>query len=369
MGIPPQRLLQLRGWWNWKATYALLLLLVLVFTLIILDPFVPSLTPAATVATVVWGSLTLVLSLIFMLGAARTPVEFLVFFGTGVFGAGMGYLVGAWLTPTGDTNPLDQVRNIVAGVLTGVVGTKLLTLWDDLVDKPAAGGPPPIMTARYFVPIVMWLVGFTVSLSAFYTVRSQHSGNVSVTYAPKTSVLPLGAGHIGVLPEAVVRFSGSANSPDDVSVVWSFDLAEPCGTPVDKAEPFVKAEFNKEMMSTFNLETGKLSTPNQKVLQRWINSCPGSQNWVLTATSNENRAKSIRYDVKFCRTKQDCPAPTASAPGTSASGGSQDKSVQPTGGSQTQTPDAAGQNDSAAKGSAESQPAAKSSKDAQSKKK
>lgn len=65
--------------------------------------------------------------LVFMLGAAQTPKQFLIFFTSGAFGAGMGYLVGAWLTPTGDSNPLDQIRNIVAEVLSGVVGIKLLT--------------------------------------------------------------------------------------------------------------------------------------------------------------------------------------------------------------------------------------------------
>jgi hypothetical protein len=275
----------------------------------------------------VWGIVTLMLCLIFMLGAAQTPMQFLVFFGTGAFGAGMGYLVGAWLTPSGESNPLDQARNIVAGVLTGVVGTKLLTLWDDLVDRPPQGGPPPIMTAPYFVPIVLWLVGFTVSLSAFYTVRSGQSGDVMVTYSPRSAVLDLGAKHLGILPETEVHFAGAAISPADVTVAWDFHLEEPCGPPVPDAKPYNKAAFEKEMLNAFDKGTGTLKTPAQPVLQDWINSCPGSQNWTLTATSNQDRSKLSRYYVKFCRTKQDCPvtsstSTTQSTAGTSAGSGS-----------------------------------------------
>ena len=106
--------------------FILLLLVLLVLTYHCLAPF-PADSPAIA-ASVIWGLVTLTLCLIFMLGAAQTPKQFLIFFGSGAFGAGMGYLVGAWLTPGGQSNPLEQVRNIVAGVLTGVVGTKLLTL-------------------------------------------------------------------------------------------------------------------------------------------------------------------------------------------------------------------------------------------------
>jgi hypothetical protein len=213
------------------------------------------------------------------------------------------------------------------------VGTKLLTLWDDLVDNPPGGGPPRIMTAPYFVPIIMFLVGFTVSLSAFYTVRSGQSGDVRVTYSPQSAVLQLGGKHIGVLPEAVVHFAGAANSPVDVTVSWDFHLAEPCGPPVSDAKPFNKAAFENDMVNAFNPATGKLTTPTQPLLQEWINSCPGSQNWILTATSNQDRSRSYQYSLKFCRTKQDCPpvgsvpaappppAGTAGAPGTSGATG------------------------------------------------
>ena len=243
-----------------------------------------------------------------MLGAAQSPMQFLVFFGTGAFGAGMGYLVGAWLTPSGESNPLDQARNIVAGVLTGVVGTKLLTLWDDLVDRPAGGGNPPIMTAPFFVPVVMFLVGFTVSLSAFYTVRVGQSGDVRVTYSPQNDVLVLGPRHLGVLPDTEVNFAGAANSPVDVTVEWSFRLKEPCGTPVDTAAAD-KATLKENGRSVRNHDW-EAEHPTQLVLQKWINSCPGSQNWILTATSKQDRSRFSQYDLKLCRTKQDCPATT-----------------------------------------------------------
>jgi hypothetical protein len=283
-------------------------------------PF-PTNSPVIT-ASVVWGIVALMLCLIFMLGAAQTATQFLVFFAMGAFGAGMGYLVGAWLTPTGDSNPLDQVRNVVAGVLTGVAGTKLLTLWDDLTDRPTGGGPPPIMTPPFFIPIVMWLVGFTVSLSAFYTVRTGQSGDVRITYSPQSEVLHLDSKHIGLLPDTVVRFAAAANSPDDVTVSWDFHLEEPCGPPVSGAKVFNKAAFDKEMVNAFDAATGKLTTPPQTVLQDWINSCPGSQNWILTATSNQDRSRMSQYDVKFCRTKQDCPSITTApnVPASAASG-------------------------------------------------
>jgi len=302
-----------------------------VFSLILISVLYRSLSPfpadsPTTSASVVWGIVTLMLCLIFMLGAAQTPIQFLVFFGMGVFGAGMGYLVRAWLTPSGESNPLDQARNIVAGVLTGVVGTNLLTLWDDLVDRPPGGGPPPIMTPTYFVPVVLWLVGFTVSLSAFYTVRSGQSGDVRVTYSPQSAVLQISSRHIGVLPETVVHFAGAANSPADVTASWDFHLEEPCGPPVSNAKPFNRVAFDKEMVNAVDTATEKLTTPAQAVLQDWINSCPGSQNWILTATSNQDRSKFYRLHMKFCRTKQDCPVtPAAAAPpaaGTTGAGGS-----------------------------------------------
>ena len=134
--------------WTWKHTYAAFLISLLgIAGFEYGNGLATSLSPAVK-ASIIWGGLTLLLCLIFMLGAASTPRQVIVFFGSGAFGAGMGYLVGAWLTPGGESNPLDQVRNIVAGVLTGVVGTKLLSLWDDLVDKPAGGGLPPILTAN-----------------------------------------------------------------------------------------------------------------------------------------------------------------------------------------------------------------------------
>ncbi|MES1257381.1 MAG: hypothetical protein ABUS51_03090, partial [Acidobacteriota bacterium] len=182
------------------------------------------------------------------------------------------------------------------------------------------GGKPPIMTAPYFVPIVMWLVGFTVSLSAFYTVRIGQSGDVRITYSPQNAVLALGMRHLGLLPDTVVRFAGAANSPADVTVSWDFHLEEPCGPPVGPAKPVEKGAFEKEMVSAFDSATGRLTTPPQAVLQDWINRCPGAQNWILTATSNQDRDKSSSYNVKFCRTKQDCPVTTGASPAPAAAG-------------------------------------------------
>jgi hypothetical protein len=311
---------QLPGWWNWKHTYALALFLLLALTLMILAFFRPPSVPSAVIATVTWGTLTLVLSLIFMLGAAQTPTGLLVFFGAGAFGAGLGYLVGAWLTPTGDTNPLAQVQNLVGVALTGVIGTKLLALWDDLVEKPKdpPGGPPPIMTPAYFIPIVLWLVGFTVSLSAFYTVRSLSTDAVTITAIPKSAYAVLGSSRIGVLPETVVHFAGAANSPDDVSVNWDFQPVQACSnidTPADKSK------FDKELVSAFDPKTLTLTAPTRATIDDWSKICPGVQDWTLTATSNENQSKSLQYGVKFCRANIDCVPPTAAARMAAAASG------------------------------------------------
>jgi hypothetical protein len=139
-----------------------------------------------------------------------------------------------------------------------------------------------------------------------------------VTYSPQNDVLVLGPRHLGVLPDTEVNFAGAANSPVDVTVEWSFHLKEPCGTPVDAAAAD-KATL-KEMAGAFETTTGKLKTPTQLVLQKWINSCPGSQNWILTATSKQDRSRFSQYDLKFCRTKQDCPATTDTKPATPLAG-------------------------------------------------
>jgi hypothetical protein len=271
-------------------------------------------------ACITWGFVSLILCTAFMIGAAQTPTQFLIYFASAAFGAGMGYLIGAWLTPnSGDQSQLDTARNVVTGLLTGVVGTKLLSLWDDLVDKPAGGGHPPIMTAPYFIPIIMFLVGFTVSLSAFYTVRSQHTDDVAITVSPKSAYVALGSSRLGVLPGAVIQFSGAANSLDDVSVIWDFEPVKACAS-LDKT-PADKTKFDTEMHGAFNLESGKLTTPTLETIETWSKQCPGSQNWTVTATSNENRSKSLQYGVMFCRGNDECVPPTAAAASNAATSG------------------------------------------------
>jgi hypothetical protein len=290
---------------NWKVIYSASFLILLGILYLSLTPFGDS-APGVK-ASVVWGTITLVLSLIFMLGAAQTPLQFLVFFASGSFGAGMGYLVGAWLTPTGDSNPLDQVRNIAAGVLTGVVGTKLLALWDDLVNPAVQGGTPRIMTAPFFVPIALWFVGFTVSLSAFYTVRSAEAGEVRITYSPHGDVNGLGGNHIGIPPATTIQFAGAANSPEDVTIEWSFHLDKPCAPPRN-GKTFDKSKFQMVMEGAFVPASGALTTPAPSDLEEFFDSCPGSQNWILTATSKQNRSKTAAFEVMFCRTNDECNA-------------------------------------------------------------
>jgi hypothetical protein len=168
----------------------------------------------------------------------------------------------------------------------------------------------------------MWLVGFTVSLSAFYTVRSTDSGDVRITYAQQSAVRQLaGDRHIGVLPSAKVQFAGAANSPVDVTVSWDFRMKEPCMPPVFDAN-FSKPDFDKVVAGGFDPATATLSVPDDAVLDIWKGKCTGSQQWILTATSNQDHSKWLRYDVTFCRTINDCPeAPTTTVLPTSTTGG------------------------------------------------
>ncbi len=329
--------------WNWKCIYALVLaVLIILCGVYLASSASPGLSPSAR-ASAIWGGLTLTLGLIFMLGAADSAITFLVFFGTGAFGAGMGYLVGAWLTPNAESNPLDQVRNIAAGVLSGIVGTKLLSLWDDLVDKPQEGGKPPIMTAAYFVPIILFLVGFTVSLSAFYTVRAGDLGNVRITYSPQREVVTIDSKHLGIWPDSLTQFAAAANSSEDITVSWDFRFEKPCWLPSTNTN-FDKAKFEKQILSAFDLNTAKLSAPSQTVLEAWNKSCPDSKNLALTAISNQNRAKSLQYLITFCVTKEDCPSKSPdgkAATGPSPTGAPTSTGSVPTpqSGSQTRVPD------------------------------
>ena len=159
----------------------------------------------------------------------------------------------------------------------------------------------------FVIGVVAGLV-LTILVVGFIT-RPSGSWQVRVTYSPQSAVLQLGGQRIGVLPDTVVNFAGAANSPYDVTVSWDFHLVQPCGPPVPNARAYDKAAFQKEMLNAFDIATGKLITPTLAVLQDWINMCPGSQNWLLTATSNQDRSKYFRYNLKFCRTLQDCPAP------------------------------------------------------------
>lgn len=320
---------------GWKLGYILILIAVLAAAVFFnkdlllgnADTVARLSAPIAIKASVTWGAIALALCTVFMLGAAKTPMQFLVFFGSGAFGAGMGYLIGAWLTPNAGTQTeLDTARNVVSGLLTGVVGTKLLSLWDDLVDKPAGASKPLIMTTAYFVPIIMFLVGFTVSLSAFYTVRSQYTDDVAITVSPKAAYTDLGSSRLGVLPGAVIQFSGSSNSPNDVSVIWDFELVKPCSS-LDTAD--TKAKFDKEVLSAFNLETGKLTVPARDVIESWGKQCPGIQDWTVTATSNENRSKFLQYGVKFCRANDDCVPPTTAAASSAATSGPKGGAAMP----------------------------------------
>src|SRR5579863_8148031 len=62
---------QLPGWWNWRVTYVLVLVVMLSALYYSLRPF-PLDSPSIT-ASVAWGIVTLMLCLMFMLGAAQTP--------------------------------------------------------------------------------------------------------------------------------------------------------------------------------------------------------------------------------------------------------------------------------------------------------
>lgn len=292
--------------WSWRTFYLVLVLLVsgLALGVYFLTGGKSGVEAPETRASLAWCGLALTLMTAFMLGAAQTEKQFLVWFSAAVLGAGAGYLIGVWLTPSTDTQQasFDRVQNILSSLLAGVVGTKLLGLWDDLA-KPAEGEKiPRILTPDYFLTVVLALTGLAVSLSGFYTIRSAREGSVSITALKSAFVAykPEGSAAVtnGVWADSKVQFAGAASYRDDLSVTWDLRQKDNKTPPGPAAKPMVN---------------GLLEAPSEAVLGQWCGKsdpCDWPLNWTVVATSVENRAKSTTYPIRFCRNEKDCPVPT-----------------------------------------------------------
>src|SRR5262249_46351702 len=115
-------------------------------------------------------------------------------------------------------------------------GTKLLSLWDDVTK----GDKKLIFQPTFFLPLLSLLVGYFVALAAFYTLRSIQEGQVRVT-APESQFVQWQDGNgkthdNGVTAATLIQFSGAADFPDDISVLWDLrPKGRPVGAPVPPA--------------------------------------------------------------------------------------------------------------------------------------
>ena len=283
----------------WKVPYLVVSgLLVLVAYLLTLNKHLPETQGQQAIAF--WSGTGFGLLLLFFLGAARTPRDFLAMFATSGFGAASGYLIAVFITATGsESSNLSQIGKIVTGALTGVVGTKLLSLWDDLTK----GDSPKIFSLGIYLQLIAGLIGFTLSLAAFYTVRSLEAGTVSIT-APPGVMTPYQSADkttlngIKIPPSGSVdvQFTGAAVASDDMAVTWKI-----------ASQPSSKSENAADGSSyTVNLQdNGKLEV--RLVPTATPPPSPVPIDWVITATSRRNTSNSADFKFRLCVLDTDCP--------------------------------------------------------------
>lgn len=234
-------------------------------------------------AAITWGSIAFSLLLFFFLGAADDTKQFLTLFGFGAVGAALGYLTGVALAPSSlsEENRFMKAQNLLATLLAGVFGTKLLSLWDALTKEPN----PLLFQPAYYLPLLSGLVGYFVALAAFYTLRSVTTGQVRIT-APAAQFVAWTDSNQkrqenGVAASAAVQFTGAADFSDDMSVMW--ELKPKDGqTQVPAPAPGISA-------------AGLLTAPDAA----WIAAHPAALDWNVVATSNRDRSKYASCDVHF----------------------------------------------------------------------
>ena len=231
----------------------------------------------------IWGSIGFALLLFYLLGAAEDRAQFLTFFGFGALGSALGYLTGVWLAPgsLAEENRFAKAQNLIATLLAGAFGTKLLSLWDDLTkgDKKLIFQPP------YFLPLLCGLVGFFIALAAFYTLRSYSSGQVKITASASQFVQWLDSNQHshdnGIAAGKSVQFSGAADFDDDLSVLWELKQQN--------------RQTASVQLPTGISASGLLTAPDAA----WIGANQAALDWTVVATSNRDRSKRASYDIHF----------------------------------------------------------------------
>ena len=238
---------------------------------------------AAQRAAATWGGIGFALVPFYLLGAADGPLQFLVLFSFGATGAAFGYLTGVWLAPSSlsEQSRLMKAGSLVATLAAGAVGTKLLSISDDVIKDKR------IFQPAYFLPVVTAAAGYLVALAAFYAIRSAQDGQVRIT-APAAQFVPWkddkGNKHEnGVAAGTKVQFSGASDFNDDMSVLWTMTpKGNPPGAPALPPGAGISAD-------------GLLTAPDAT----WMKDNRDFLDWVVEATSNLDRSKSASYEVHF----------------------------------------------------------------------
>ncbi len=240
----------------------------------------------------------------------------------GGFGAASGYLIAVFVTATGaEGETLGPIKQTVAGALSGVVGTKLLTLWDDLTK----GDAPKIFSPAIYLQVVALLVGFTLSLAAFYTVRNLEAVTVNITAEPDKLVSYQSANGqaqngIPLLPseKTQVQFTGAAASSKDMSVLWKVEPNEP-SSEIQNALEKDGAKDDKQSVKkdkdlvNIDSSSGLLTVMPKVDLNKADKDFDFPPNhrfpidWIVVATSRQNKDQSKQFPIRLCVVDTDCP--------------------------------------------------------------
>ena len=315
---------------SWKVRYFAITAL-LVFSIFEITNPMQSVSGEAPRAIAFWGGTGFALLLFFYFGAAQSSRQFLALFATSATAAAAGYLIAIFITATGrEGENLSNIEKVVATALGGVMGTKLLSLWDDLTKvDPNSNGLPKIFSLQYYLPCIAALVGFTLSLATFYAIRSLDSGDVSVTAEPNRLIsyqlTDEGEKHNGLLvptdKTAEIQFSGAANSMTDLSVTWRVE-------PTNATAAVLEALGGDKSPLKFSSTPGHLVVPSTTDLKKvTITGGEFPLNWSVFATSVQDQTKSYEFKIRLCRADVagDCPPVITKTPATTTSKGSDKK--------------------------------------------
>ena len=173
-----------------------------------------------------------------------------------------GYLTGVALAPSSaaEESRFAKAQSIVATLLAGAFGTKLLSLWDTL----SKGDPQPlIFQPAYYLPLLAGLVGYAVALAAFYTLRSGLEGQVRLATTDPFSTWNddnQKPHNSGLTAGKKVQFAAAADFYDDLSVLWELKPKFQDGNPPSLPEGTLTA-------------TGLLTAPPKE----WLTANPNAR--------------------------------------------------------------------------------------------